>query len=321
MGPRSRYLGSDVPTQEFIWQDPLPRNTSALIEADQINELKAKIIQSGIPTAHLVKAAWASASTFRYTDQRGGANGGRIRLHPQDRWEVNDPQELATVIAALEKISSEFNQNRTDGKKVSLADLIVLAGNAAIEESARRGGSEIRVPFRPGRTDASQDQTDVDSFAVLEPKADGFRNFYGAESQQSPLESFIDRAALLKLTIPETAVLLAGLRAMDANTHASPRGVLTLQPGVLSNDFFVNLLDASTVWTKSIQEEGLFEGRTRDSGQLKWTATPIDLIFGSNSELRAVAEAYAAGDAKQQFLADFVLAWNKVMELDRFDLN
>lgn len=320
MGPRSRYVGNDIPAQEFIWQDPLPKRDSALIQATEIKALKEKIIQSGLPVSMLVKTAWAAASTFRSTDYRGGANGARIRLSPQKDWAANDPLDTAKVISTLEKVSQEFNQKQATGKKVSLADLIVLGGNAAIEEAAKRAGHTIEVPFTPGRVDASQEQTDVLSFSVLEPKADGFRNYYETDNSRSPVELLVDRASLLGLTVPETAVLVAGLRSLNANSGQTGYGVLTQRPETLSNDFFINLLDSSIDWRKSPKTEGLYDGYDRLSGQLRWSATSVDLIFGSNSELRAVAEAYGSKDAHQQFVSDFSAAWNKVMNLDRFDI-
>lgn len=321
MGPKSRYLGSEVPPQEFIWQDPLPKLDHPVIEADEIKDLKTKIAQSGLSIPSLVKTAWASASTFRYTDGRGGANGGRIRLLPQKNWVANDPIESANVISTLERIAQEFNQHQSDGKKVSLSDLIVLGGSVAIEQAAKRGGQDIEVGFTPGRVDATQGQTDVQSFGVLEPTADGFRNYHAGKSTQSPAELLVERASLLKLTVPETAVLVAGLRSLNANTGHSPHGVLTQRPETLSNDFFINLLDASTVWSKSPTDDGLYEGRERTTGKLKWTATPVDLILGSNSEFRAVSEAYGSTDGNEQFVKDFAAVWSKVMNLDRFDLN
>lgn len=320
MGPRSRYLGPEVPSQEFIWQDPLPKNDHALMTSDDIKNLKAEIAKAGLSIPSLVRTAWASASTFRYTDGRGGANGARIRLQPQKTWAVNDPAESAQVISTLEKIAQDFNQKHPNGTQVCIADLIVLGGSVAIEQAAKRGGQEIDVGFTPGRVDASQDQTDVQSFGVLEPTADGFRNYFSSSNTHPPAEALVDRASLLKLTIPETAVLVAGLRALNANAAQSPNGVLTQRPETLSNDFFINLLDMSTIWSKSAKSEGLYEGRDRNNGQVKWTATPVDLIFGSNSEFRAVAEAYGSKDGNEQFVKDFVAAWVKVMNLDRFDL-
>jgi len=322
MGPRARYLGSLVPAEVLIWQDPLPVADYALIDANDMAALKAKIIASGLTTPELVRTAWASAVTFRGTDMRGGANGARIRLEPQIKWEVNNPKELSKVLAKLERIEKDFNksQAKVSGRKqVSLADLIVLAGGTAIEQAAKQAGFTVQVPFTPGRTDATQAQTDVSAFAVLEPKADGFRNYFSDSSRQSPAEMLVDRAVQLDLTVPEMTVLVGGMRSLNANADHSANGVFTTHPGTLSNDFFVNLLDMSTQWQKSTRSEGLYEGHDRASGALKWTATPVDLLFGSNSELRAVSEVYAASDAKAKFVHDFVGAWTKVMTLDRFD--
>jgi catalase-peroxidase len=318
MGPRARYLGADVPNLVMLWQDPLPAVDYALIEAKDIVQLKSEILKSGLSVPELVKTAWASAATFRGTDMRGGANGARIRLEPQKNWAANDPKELAKVLQQLESIQKKFNSVQSGRKKVSLADLIVLGGVAAIEQAAKQGGHEVTIPFKPGRVDALQAQTDVNSFAVMEPTADGFRNYFSAESRLSPAEMLVDKANQLTLTVPQMTVLIGGLRALNANQAHSSHGVFTKRPGTLSNDFFVNLLDMSTQWSKSAQSEGLYEGRDRKTGQLKWTATPVDLVFGSNSELRAVAEAYAANDAHAQFVHDFVAAWTKVMALDRF---
>ncbi|EBX1769791.1 catalase/peroxidase HPI [Salmonella enterica subsp. enterica serovar Poona] len=321
MGPKARYLGADIPKEDFVWQDPLPVAEYKMIEKTDIISLKEKILKSGLSDSMLIKTAWASASTFRGTDFRGGDNGARIRLEPQKDWAANDPAELNHVLKSLEKIQSNFNKNRTDDKQVSLADLIVLGGNTAIEDAARKTGYDIHIPFTPGRTDASQSQTDIHSFSVLEPTADGFRNYYDAKrNKKSPTELLIDRANKLELTVPEMTVLLGGLRALGANSDNSRIGVLTHNPGVLSNDFFVNLLDMSTKWTKSTKNQGYFDGYDRKTGKLKWTASPVDLIFGSNSELRAVAEVYASDDAHEKFVRDFVSAWTKVMNLDRFDL-
>ena len=308
-----------VPEEEMLWQDNIPAVDHELADAQDIARLKADILASGLSIPELVRTAWASASTFRDTDFRGGANGARIRLAPQKDWDVNQPAALADVLTKLEGIQQDFNQAQTGGKRVSLADLIVLAGAAAIEEAARKAGHEIDVPFTPGRMDASQAQTDVDSFAVLEPAADGFRNYFGAGNPASPAEMLVDKADLLTLTIPEMAVLVGGMRALDANAGGSKHGVFTDKAGTLSNDFFVNLLDMSTKWAKSAASEGIYEGSDRATGQVKWTATPVDLIFGSNSELRAVAEVYAVDDAGKKFVNDFVGAWTKVMNLDRFD--
>jgi len=319
LGPRARYIGSEVPQDVLLWQDPVPAVDHALIDDADAKALKAKILDSGLTASELVKTAWASASSFRGSDMRGGANGARIRLAPQKDWTVNDPKELSKVLARLERIQKDFNRAQKDGKRVSLADLIVLGGAAAIEQAARDAGHEVEVPFTPGRTDASQQQTDVASFAVLEPTADGFRNFYGDGNRLSPAEMLVDKANQLTLTVPEMTALVGGLRALNANTGRSEHGVFTDRPGTLSNDFFVNLLDMSTQWTKSAEQAGLYEGRDRGTGEVRWRATPVDLVFGSHSELRAVAEYYAASDGEQKFLADFVRAWNKVMMLDRFD--
>ncbi len=319
LGPTSRYLGDLAPDQEFVWQDPIPAVDHALIDAEDAAGLKAEILDSGLSTAELVRAAWASASTFRGTDMRGGANGARIRLAPQNDWAVNDPAELDGVLATLEEIRSDFNGAQSGGKQVSLADLLVLGGAAAIEQAAASAGVDVDVPFVPGRMDASAEQTDVDSFALLEPMADGFRNYFASDNPRSPAEMLVEKAVLLKLTIPEMAALVGGMRAMNANAGGSADGVFTDRPGTLSNDFFVNLTDMSTVWASS-STEGVYEGSDRATGALKWTATPVDLIFSSNSELRAVAEFYASDDAQEEFVNDFVEAWTKVMTLDRFDL-
>ncbi len=317
MGPRSRYLGNEVPQQAFSWQDPLPAATYASIDAQDAAQLKAKILAAGLTTPQLIRTAWASASTFRGTDMRGGANGARIRLAPARDWAVNDPVELKKVLAAYARIQSDFAKGRRDGKQVSIADLIVLGGNAGIEQAARAAGVDVAVPFTPGRVDASQDQTDVASFAMLEPKADGFRNYYAMDNRLAPAEALVDKANMLTLTVPEMTVLVGGMRALNANEGGSANGVLTARPGQLTNDFFVNLLSMDTQWSKSAATPGLYEGKDRASGQLKWKATPVDLVFGSNSELRAVSEAYASDDARGQFVTDFVAAWAKVMDLDR----
>ncbi|QQS40403.1 MAG: catalase/peroxidase HPI [Acidobacteriota bacterium] len=319
MGPRARYVGTEVPAEVLIWQDPVPAVNHKLVVDGDIANLKSKILNSGLTVQELIKAAWASASTYRGTDMRGGANGARIRLAPQKDWKVNDPAELNKVLRKLEGIQKEFNASKTDGTKVSLADLIVLGGNAAVEQAAENAGHDVVVPFVPGRADASQAQTDVNSFALLEPMADGFRNYYGKGSRMSPAEMLVDKASLLELTVPEMTVLVGGMRAIGANTGGTDYGVFTARPGALTNDFFVNLLDMSTKWSKS-RTEGVYQGLDRKTGKLKWKATPVDLVFGSNSELRAVAEYYAADDAKQKFVDDFVKAWNKVMNADRFDL-
>jgi catalase-peroxidase len=320
LGPRARYLGPEVPADVLTWQDPVPAVDHPLIDARDVAALKAKILASGLTGPELVRTAWASAATFRGTDMRGGANGARIRLAPQKDWAVNDPAELSRVLQRLEAIQQDFNRAQTGGKKVSLADLIVLGGGAAIEQAAKQAGYEVEVPFPPGRTDASQQQTDVDSFAVLQPTADGFRNYFGADAGLSPAAALVDRANMLTLTVPEMTVLVGGMRALNANAGQSAHGVFTTRPGTLSNDFFVNLLDMSTKWNKSTSVDGIYEGRDRSTGALKWTATPVDLIFGSNAELRAVAEVYASSDGKRAFVQDFVDAWTKVMNLDRFEL-
>jgi catalase-peroxidase len=320
MGPRSRYLGPEVPAEDLIWQDPAPPVEHDLVDAQDIADLKAKILASGLTVAQLVKTAWASASTFRGSDKRGGANGARIRLAPQKDWPVNEPEQLQTVLAALEKIQQAFNQAQSGGKRVSLADLIVLGGCAGIEQAARNAGRELSVPFSPGRTDAAAEQTDAKSFSVLEPKADGFRNFQKAKFAVCAEELLVDRAQLLTLTAPEMTVLIGGLRVLGANSGSAPHGVLTDRPGILSNDFFVNLLDMATVWKPVHEGSDVFEGRDRATGAARWTATRVDLIFGSNAQLRALAEVYASDDAKDKFAADFVVAWNKVMNADRFDL-
>ena len=320
MGPIQRYLGPLVPQETLVWQDPIPAVTHELIGAEETAALSEQILASGLSVSQLVSAAWASASTFRGSDKRGGANGARIRLEPQRNWEVNGPDSLATVLSTLEGIQESFNSSRTDGKKVSLADLIVLAGSAAVERAAKSAGFDVQVPFTPGRGDASQEQTDVESFAALEPTADGFRNF-GGKGDRLPAEYLlIDRANLLTLSAPELAVLVGGLRVLGANTTQSPLGVFTTSTGSLTNDFFANLLDMGTVWKPTSEEATTFEGRDRVTGEVKWTGSRVDLVFGSNSELRAVAEVYASDDAKEKFVNDFVAAWVKVMNLDRFDL-
>jgi catalase-peroxidase len=320
MGPRSRYLGPEVPAEELVWQDPVPAVDHELIDAADAADLKARILASGLSVSQLVSTAWASASTFRGSDKRGGANGARIRLAPQKGWEANQPAQLARVLETLEAIQVAFNAAQTGGKKVSLADLIVLGGCVAVEQAAQAAGHPIEVPFSPGRMDASQEQTDVESFAVLEPTADGFRNYLKGPSRVAAEELLLDKAQLLTLTAPEMTVLIGGMRALNANVGQSPHGVFTQRPGTLSNDFFVNLLDMGTVWTPVSEAAEMFEGRDRGTGELKWTATRVDLVFGSNSQLRALAEVYAQDDAKETFVRDFVAAWNKVMNLDRFDL-
>ncbi len=320
MGPRSRYLGPEVPAEELIWQDPIPAVNHKLIGDKDIAALKAKILASGLTVSELVSTAWASASTFRGSDMRGGANGARIRLAPQKGWKVNEPDRLAKVLKALEGIQKDFNSAASGGKKVSLADLIVLAGCAGVEQAAKNAGHAVTVPFTPGRMDASQEQTDAVSFAVLEPKADGFRNYLKAKYAVSAEEMLVDKAQLLTLTAPEMTVLLGGMRVMGANVGGSRHGVFTRRPGALTNDFFVNLLDMGTEWKSASKDGDVFEGRDRKTGELKWTATRVDLIFGANSQLRALAEVYACADGQEKFLHDFVAAWNKVMNLDRFDL-
>jgi catalase-peroxidase len=320
MGPRARYLGPEVPAEELLWQDPIPAVDHALIDAQDIASLKGKILASGLSVPELVSTAWASASTFRGSDKRGGANGARIRLAPQKDWEANQPAQLAKVLKTLEGIRSAFNSAQSGGKKVSLADLIVLGGCAAIEAAAKKAGHDVQVPFAPGRMDASQEQTDVTSFAVLEPLADGFRNYVRKGLEGSAAELLVDKAQLLTMTAPEMTVLIGGLRALNANVGQSRHGVFTKRPETLTNDFFVNLLDMKTKWQKSATAEGVLEGRDRATGELKWTGTIVDLVFGSNAQLRALAEVYACSDAQQVFVRDFVAAWNKVMNLDRFDL-
>ena len=318
MGPRARYLGPEVPQEQQSWQDPLPAASTTKLSAGDVKALKSKIAASGLSSAELVRTAWAAAVTFRGTDKRGGANGGRLRLAPQKDWAENNPAELAKVDGKLEEIQKDFNKGAA---KVSFADLVVLGGVVGVEQAAKAGGFDVTVPFTPGRVDATQDQTDVTSFAVLEPKADGFRNYYNPTAYLPPLESLVDRAALLTLTVPEMTALVGGMRVLDTNAGGSKNGVFTAKPGTLSNDFFVNLLDMSTKWQKSSSQEGLYDGLDRASGTPKWTATSVDLIFGSHSELRAISEVYASTDGKQKFAQDFVKAWTKVMMLDRFDVN
>lgn len=315
MGPKSRYLGSLVPEQTFIWQDPVPAVDHALVNARDVRKLKEEILDAGLTTSELIRAAWASASSFRETDMRGGANGARVRLAPQKDWAANDPAVLAKVVGKLEAIQADFNKGR---RKISLADLIVLAGAAAIEDAANKAGHEVEVPFTPGRTDATQAATDAASFDVLRPEADGFRNYFEAGNGSSPADALVEKASLLELTVPEMTVLVGGMRALDANTGGSDHGVFTTRPGTLSNDFFVNLVDLSTEWKKSASNDGIYEGYVRGTNQVKWTATPVDLIFGSNSELRAVAEYYAFDGAEETFVQDFVDAWVKVMNLGRY---
>ncbi|NCB76232.1 MAG: catalase/peroxidase HPI [Negativicutes bacterium] len=320
MGPRARYLGPEVPEEELIWQDPVPRMEHELIDESDIAALKDKLLSSGLSISQLVSTAWASASTFRGSDKRGGANGARIRLAPQKDWEVNEPAELGHVLQTLGKIQADFNKGQKGNKKVSLADLIVLGGCAGLEEAAKNAGSQIVVPFRPGRTDAFQEQTEIHSFAVLEPKADGFRNYLQGKYSVLAEEMLVDRAQLLTLTAPEMTVLLGGLRVLDINFGKSQHGVFTKRPGQLTNDFFVNLLDMGTVWNPKDGDANVFEGRSRSSGELKWTGTRVDLVFGSNSQLRAIAEVYGCVDSQEKFLHDFVATWNKVMNADRFEL-
>jgi catalase-peroxidase len=320
MGPKARYLGPEVPAEDLIWQDPIPSVNHKLIDAKDIADLKGKIMDSGLSVAELVSTAWASASTFRGSDKRGGANGGRIRLAPQKDWEVNQPAQLVKVLKTLEGIQGAFNSSQKGGKKVSVADLIVLAGCSAVEAAAKAAGHAREVPFTPGRTDASQDQTDVKAFGALRPEADGFRNYQEKTFTVSAEEMLVDKAHLLTLGAPEMTVLVGGLRVLGANVGQSQHGVFTKRPGTLTNDFFVNLLDMDTIWKPISDARDTFEGRDRKTGALKWTATRVDLIFGSNSQLRALAEVYAQDDAKEKFVRDFVAAWNKVMNLDRFDL-
>jgi catalase-peroxidase len=320
MGPKSRYLGPEVPKEDLIWQDPVPPVDHKLIGDKDIKELKKKILESGLSASALVKTAWGSASTYRDSDKRGGANGARIRLAPQKDWEANEPKQLGKVLKKLEEIRKEFNDGQAGRKRVSLADLIVLGGNAAIEDAARKAGHKVEVPFNPGRTDATAEQTDVEAFAVLEPIADGFRNYLKQRYTVPAEELLLNRAQLLKLTAPELTVLVGGLRALGANVGGTKHGVFTSRPGTLTNDFFVNLLDMRTEWKPTSEEAEQFDGRDHKTGKLKWTATRVDLVFGSNSQLRAIAEVYAQEDAKRKFVHDFVAAWAKVMEAGRFDL-
>jgi catalase-peroxidase len=320
MGPRARYLGPEVPKEELIWQDPITAVTHKLIDAKDIEALKSKILASGISISQLISTAWASASTFRGSDKRGGANGARIRLAPQKDWKVNNPAQLAKVLNTLETIQKEFNKSASGGKQVSLADIIVLAGCAAVEKAAKVGGYDVKVPFTPGRADATQEQTDVESFEVLEPIADGFRNYLKGKYTVSAEELLVDKSQLLTLTPPEMTVLIGGMRVLNTNFDGSKHGVFTKRPGALTNDFFVNLLDMGTNWKAINADQDVFEGRDRKSGEVKWMGTRVDLIFGSNSELRALAEVYGSSDAGEKFVNDFVAVWNKVMNLDRFDL-
>jgi catalase-peroxidase len=320
MGPRTRYLGPEVPEEDLIWQDPIPAVDHELIDTQDISDLKSKILTSGLSISEMVSTAWASASTFRGSDKRGGANGARIRFAPQKDWEVNQPDQLKTVLHTLEKIQEEFNNAQSGGKKVSLADLIVLAGCAGVEQAAKNAGYSITVPFTPGRMDALQEQTDIESFSVLEPAADGFRNYQKTKYAVKTEEMLVDRSQLLTLTAPEMTVLIGGMRVLNTNFRQSQHGVFTKRPETLNNDFFVNLLDMSTIWKATEEDQDVFEGRDRVTGELKWTGTSVDLIFGSNAQLRALAEIYACDDSQKKFLHDFVTAWNKVMNLDRFDL-
>jgi catalase-peroxidase len=320
MGPIARYLGAEVPSEVLIWQDPVPANQHPLIDAADIAQLKSALLNAGLTIAQLVSTAWASASTFRGSDKRGGANGARIRLAPQKYWVVNQPTQLAKVLEVLEGIQTSFNASANNGKQVSIADLIVLGGCAAIEKAAKDAGHDILVPFTPGRTDASQDQTDIASFAVLEPNADGFRNYTKTKYSISAEEMLVDKAQLLTLTAPEMTVLIGGMRVLGTNFDQSQHGVFTKRAGLLTNDYFVHLLDYNTKWSATSHASDLFEGKDRKSNETKWTATRVDLIFGSNSELRALAEVYGSSDANAKFVNDFVAAWNKVMNLDRFDL-
>jgi catalase-peroxidase len=321
MGPRARYIGNDIPQEVLLWQDPVPAVDHELIDAADIADLKAEILDSGLTVPQLIRTAWASASTFRGTDMRGGANGARIRLAPQRDWDVNDPDELTKVLARLERVQEDFNKAQKGGKQVSLADLIVLGGAAAIEKAAENAGHTVAVPFAPGRTDATQAQTDIASFDVLKPTADGFRNYFGEANYRSPAEMLVEKADLLTLTPPEMTALVGGMRVLGANAGGASHGVFTDEPGSLSNDFFVNLLSMATKWTKSEKTVGVYEGRDRATGKMKWTATPVDLVFGSHAELRAIAEVYAENGGEQKFVDDFVAAWTKVMTLDRFDLD
>ena len=320
MGPRSRYLGPLVPAEPLLWQDPVPDVDHELVGEQDVADLKAKVLASGLSVSQLVSTAWAAAASFRGADKRGGANGARIRLAPQRDWEVNNPAELATVLQTLEGIQTDFNSSQTGGKRVSLADLIVLAGCAGVEQAARDAGHDVQVPFAPGRTDASQEWTDVESFAVLEPIADGFRNYLQAGQQGAAEELLVERACMLTLTAPELTALVGGMRVLNANSGQSEHGVLTDRPGTLTNDFFVNLLDMDSEWSSASAAGDVFEGRDRQTGDLKWTGTRVDLAFGSNSELRALAEVYGCDDGQPLFVRDFVAAWDKVMNLDRFEV-
>ena len=321
MGPVTRCLGPLVPAEPQLWQDPVPEVDHELIGEQDIAALKGKILESGLSISQLVSTAWASAATFRGTDKRGGANGARLRLAPQKDWDANDPAELAKALQALEQVQTGFNSAQSGGKKVSLADVIVLGGCAAVEQAAKNAGHDVQVPFSPGRTDALQEQTDVESFAVLEPMADGFRNYLGSGHARSAEELLVDRAHMLTLSAPEMTVLVGGMRVLNANTGQSELGVFTERPETLTNDFFVNLLDMNTTWEASSKSPHLFEGHDAGTGELKWTGTAVDLVFGSNSQLRAIAEVYACADSQETFVHDFVAAWDKVMNLDRFDLS
>ncbi len=321
MGPKALYLGPEVPAEDLIWQDPIPKVDHPLVGEKEIAELKADLLAAGLSISELVATAWASASTFRGSDKRGGANGARVRLAPQKNWAVNNPAQLAKVLVVLEKIQQGFNSRSSDGKKISLADLIVLAGSAAVEAAAKAAGHSVTVPFTPGRADASQEQTDIESFAVMEPQADGFRNYQKSAFSVSTEELLVDRAQLLTLSAPEMTVLIGGLRVLGVVSGNTAHGVLTKKVGTLSNDFFVNLLDMETVWKPTNETGQMFEGRDRKSGELKWTGTRADLVFGSNSQLRALAEVYAQSDSKEKFVRDFIAAWSRVMNLDRFELN
>ena len=320
MGPRARYVGADVPKESLLWQDPIPAVNHRLINSSQVNSLKRRIAKSGLTSSELISTAWASAASYRGTDMRGGANGARIRLEPQRNWEVNNPKELAEVLEKLESIQKSYNRVLPKNVRVSLADVIVLGGAVGIENAAKKAGFKVKVPFKPGRMDATQEMTDVKSFSYLEPQADGFRNYYSQESYLKPTDALVDRASLLSLTVPEMTVLVGGMRVLGTNYNSSNLGVFTNKEGVLSNDFFVNLLDMGTKWEKAKEREGIYLGKDRATGEVKWQATPVDLIFGSNSELRAIAEVYASDDAKRKFVNDFIDAWTKVMRLDRFDI-
>jgi catalase-peroxidase len=320
MGPISEYLGPEVPNEELIWQDPIPKANYSMVNDRDISDLKSRILESGLSISELVTTSWASASTFRGSDKRGGANGGRLRLAPQKYWEVNNPPQLSKVLSKLESIQKAFNDSQSENKKVSIADLIILGGNAAIEKAAKNAGTSVNVPFHAGRTDATLEQTDVDSFGALEPRSEGFRNYYGSDHTASAEEMLIDRAQLLTLTAPEMTALVGGLRTLNANYDGSKLGVFTKNKESLTNDYFVNLLDLSTSWRATSDSQNVFEGRNRKTGEVTWTGSRVDLIFASNSELRAIAEVYGCEDSKDKFLKDFVAAWTKVMNLDRFDL-